>query len=163
MPGGAQNHFCRAWCCFDISACYSAIGRPGSFGVYRPLLRTIYETVLVSVVFYAEERCVCVFVGGGSGKDKKQLNIQEGDWCSLMFTDDLAEHFMILFVFQSFTYIWFAVMVKFPNPTISKGSNLLFYHDIYFVKYTTTFWRTPLPGIMGLPLYFTVRMVFSSL
>lgn len=80
-----------------------------------------------------------------------------------MFTDDLAVHFMILFVFHSFTYISFAVMVKFPNPTINKGSNLLSYHDIYFVKYTTTFCRTPPPGIMGLPLYFTLRMVFSSL
>lgn len=53
MPGGAQNHFFRA--CFNISTCYLAIGRPGSFGVCRPLLRTIYETVLVSVVFYAED------------------------------------------------------------------------------------------------------------
>lgn len=53
MPGGARNRSGRAWCCFNISTFYLAIGRLGSFGVCRPLLRTIYETVLASMVFYS--------------------------------------------------------------------------------------------------------------
>lgn len=57
----------------------------------------------------------------------------------LMFTDVFAVHFMVPFVFYSFTYIWFAVIVKFPHHTINKGSHLIlsYHNDIYFVKYTT--------------------------
>lgn len=65
--------------------------------MYRPLLRTIYETVLASVVFYAEDSQEGVFWEGQEAAQHTRGG--------LMLTDILAVHFMVLFEFHSFTYV----------------------------------------------------------
>lgn len=54
----------KGWCRLYL------LRRLTSFGVSRPLLRTFYDTVVVSVVFYA----VVCWGGGCSERDKNRLN-----------------------------------------------------------------------------------------